>query len=164
MSLKENFEIVKNNNKWKSKSRIIGRAAELYCLTNIKCPNCSENTLWKECKVNQKSKDQICSTCNKSYQIKCKKVSNNNYSKIINTNKFKTLGAEYKTTLNSINDNIDYLILLYNNQLHILNILYISSDNFNESNIIPRKPLSDKARRAGWQGCYLYFDNFICLL
>ena len=32
-------------------------------------------------------------------------------------------------------------------------------ENINLNCIIPRKPLSSTAKRAGWQGCYILFDN-----
>lgn len=41
----------------------------------------------------------------------------------------------------------------------ILNVLYITNENVNSSCIIPRKPLSSTAKRAGWQGCNILFDN-----
>lgn len=73
---------------------------------------------------------------------------------------FKTIGGDYSTTLNNINDKIDYLIILYEKQSYtILNILYITNENINSNCIIPRKPLSSTAKRAGWQGCNILFDN-----
>ena len=36
---------------------------------------------------------------------------------------------------------------------------YIKSDDITCDNIIPRKPLSNNAKRAGWQGCNLHFTN-----
>jgi type II restriction enzyme len=42
-----------------------------------------------------------------------------------------------------------YLILVNQNNY---SIFYLSADNQSEEIFIPRKPLSSKARRAGWQG------------
>lgn len=162
MSLQhEIYEVENINPHWKSKSRIIGRACELYCCKHIRCINCNSND-WLECKTNEKSKDQICNKCNKKYQIKCKSSSEKQIRNIIKNNVFKTLGGEYNTTLRSIEQDIDYIIVLYDKKsnYNILNIMHISSKYITEKNIIPRKPLSDKARRKGWQGCNIQFDNF----
>ena len=40
----------------------------------------------------------------------------NHIIKIKNKKIIKTIGAEYKTTLNSIKDRIDYIIILYKNR------------------------------------------------
>lgn len=77
-----------------------------------------------------------------------------------NKNMIKTLGGEYSTTIHNINQNIDYLIILYEkNSYEIKNILYIKNENINNKCIIPRKPLSTTAKRAGWQGCNIIFNN-----
>lgn len=39
---------------------------------------------------------------------------------IICKNEFKTIGGEYSTTINNINENIDYIIIIY----EIKNIIY----------------------------------------
>ena len=155
--------------KWKNNSRIIGKAAEKYCYDHINCLVCNSSH-WYECQTNEKSKDLICIQCNKKYQIKCKNITQKEHTNIVKNKIFKTLGAEYKTTLNSVKQNIDYIIILYDKiTYNIIDILHIDSkfiiikdDGFCD-NIIPRKPLSEKARRKGWQGCYLLFTNFSCI-
>jgi len=162
MSLEQEIENVKNeHSEWKSKSRIIGRSGEKYCLKNLKCPLCNSSD-WLECVTNEKSKDQICKQCKKKYQIKCKNINEKQCKKISENSKLKILGSEYITTKKSIEDNIDYIIILYNSKANyrILEIIHINSKNITDLNIIPRKPLSKKAKRAGWQGCYLEFTKF----
>ena len=160
MSLDLYINKVKEQNPlWKNNSRIIGRAAEIYSCEKIKCIKCNEMN-WLECNVNEKSKDQICKNCGKKYQIKCKNISEKSYNNIKKNDEFKTIGAEYNTTLKNIENQIDYIIILYkkiNND--ILGIIHIKSDNITYNNIIPRKPLSNSAKRAGWQGCNLHFTN-----
>jgi len=46
-----------------------------------------------------------------------------------------------------------------NNLIKIINILYVKNENINSDCIIPRKPLSITAKRAGWQGCNILFNN-----
>ena len=41
----------------------------------------------------------------------------------------------------------------------ILDIIHIKSDNITCDNIIARNPLSNNAKRAGWQGCNLHFTK-----
>ena len=42
---------------------------------------------------------------------------------------------------------------------NILDIIHVESKDITKNNIIPRKPLTKNARRAGWQGCNLYFET-----
>lgn len=87
MSLQQQINKVKEDNlSWKSNSRIIGRAAEIYSCQKIKCIKCNEMN-WLECDINAKSKDEICKKCGKKYQIKCKNTTKklyNNIKKIMN--------------------------------------------------------------------------------
>ena len=43
---------------------------------------------------------------------------------------------------------------------NINDIYFIDHADINESCIIPRTPLSSRAKRAGWQGCMLVFNKF----
>jgi len=164
MNLQDSINEVKNENPlWKSNPKIIGRAGEKYCCKNMNCIKCNGFN-WLECKTNKKSIDQICKLCKKKYQIKCKNITEKKYTKIIKNKVFKTLGAEYKTTLDSIKENIDYIIILYNKKDYMIHgIIHIKSINITSDNIIPRKPLSKNAKRAGWQGCNLHFTKFNCI-
>lgn len=155
-------EVKLENPLWKSKSRIIGRAGEIFCCNCMKCIKCDSSN-WLECITNEKSKDQICIKCNKKYQIKCKNITEKQYNNIMSSKIFKTIGAEYNTTLKSVEEKIDYIIILYDKKYKILDILHINSDNINCNNIIPRKKLGPNARRAGWKGCYLNFTDFNCI-
>lgn len=159
MELNKLVSKVKQNNNWKSESRIIGEACEDYVKNKMKCIRCNNNNFEKY-KKNEKSKDLICVSCNQKYQIKAKSATHKKVDNIKSKKKFKTIGGDYSTTLNNINDKIDYLIILYEKQSYtILNILYITNENINSNCIIPRKPLSSTAKRAGWQGCNILFDN-----
>lgn len=164
MELKDIITQITNDNNWKSKSRIIGEACEIYVKNNIKCVRCDNNN-FEKCKTNEKSKDLICISCNQKYQIKAKNINNKQISNILNKKIFSTLGGDYVTTLNNITENIDYIIILYENlDYNIENILYIKSEYIDNNCIIPRKPLSINAKRVGWQGCYITFNNIEFLL
>lgn len=119
-----------------------------------------DSTDWLECVTNEKSKDQVCKNCGKKYQIKCKTSTKRAFDTVSTTLAFQTIGAEYKTTLESLDEDIDYIILLYYKISHnIIGTIHIKSDDITSNNIIPRNPLGENARRAGWQGCVLKFTN-----
>ena len=134
-------------------------AAEIYACEKLSCRKCNEMN-WFVCNVNEKSKDQICKNCGKKYQIKCKNVTEKSYNNIILVGEVKTIGAEYNTTLKSIEEQIDYIIILYKKvNYNILGIIHIKSEDIMCDDIIPRAPLRDTAKRSGWQGCKLHFKN-----
>lgn len=147
---------IKEEYKWSSISRIIGEAVE-DCVATMPCPICNTRTLVKY-KTNQKSKDVRCEKCSCQIQIKATKHTTKQKTSL------KLLGAEYKTTCASIKENnVHYLVLMYSvvgDNYTINDIYFIDHANINESCIIPRKPLSSTARRAGWQGCMLVFNTF----
>ncbi len=148
---------------WSSQSRIVGYAGECYCLDHLYCPCCGEKD-WFECRVNEKSKDITCKSCNQNFQIKCKQISSKGHKRIKATNTLRTIGAEYRATIESLNDKIDYIFLLYDKSYQLLDILYEKNQLISEQSVIPRKPLSANARRAGWQGCNLLLTGFTSLL
>jgi type II restriction enzyme len=155
---------ITNKNSWKNKSRIIGEACEIYVQRNVKCFRCYQNTFYK-CKTNEKSKDLICVYCQQKYQVKAKSVTNKSLFNIKLNKTFKTIGGDYLTTLNSINQNIDYLIVLYDKYSNLVReVLYVEHENVSVECVIPRKPLSLTAKRSGWQGCYIKFKNIKVLM
>ena len=92
----------------------------------------------------------------KKYKSKVR-VKNSNLNK---ENILKILGAEYKTTLNSVTESDwDLILVAYcKNENKINQILKVESSYIKENSVLPRKPLASTARRAGWQGCYLVFN------
>lgn len=159
MDLNELISQIKLQNNWKSESRLVGEACEYYVKNEVKCFRCKSNN-FEKCKTNEKSKDLICITCNQMYQIKAKCITCKQVDNIKCKGKFNTIGGEYSTTLNNINEKIDYIIILYEKLSYkILSMLYITNENISSKCIIPRKPLSSTAKRAGWQGCNIIFDN-----
>ena len=159
MELNELILQVKENNNWKSESRIVGEACEYYIKNNVNCVRCCSNN-FEKCKTNEQSKDLICINCHQKFQIKAKSATQKKVNHIKNKNTFKTIGGEYLTTLKNINEEIDYLIVLYEKKSYkIINILYIKHENIKPDCIIPRTPLSITAKRAGWQGCNIIFNH-----
>lgn len=118
---------------------------------------CNQVALQKY-KTNEKSKDVKCENCASELQIKATKATKKKQSCL------KLLGAEYKTTCASIKEqNVHYLVFLYTEKgesFEINDIVFIHREHINDGCVIPRKPLSATARRAGWQGCVLEFHEF----
>jgi type II restriction enzyme len=141
------------NPKWVNNSRIYGQAIEAWIEENFIC-ECSGKH--KVQRANLKSIDAICSLCENKIQIKA----SGNKFKPNKSNRLKIIGAEYKTTLNSIMiDKWDLILISYNKEQASINqIIRVKSAQITEKSIIPRIPLKETARRAGWQGCYLEFD------
>lgn len=147
-------ELQQINNQWKSKSRIYGEVIELWIENNLPC---SCHGIFITQPANQKSIDSTCNKCSKNIQIK----SSSKPFKINRNNELKILGAEFTTTLNSVNSNLNWdLMLVYYNkdENFVEEIKLVKSKDISYKNVIPRKPLGQNARRAGWQGCYLVFS------
>jgi DNA-directed RNA polymerase subunit RPC12/RpoP len=140
---------------WKSNSRIYGQAVEDWIDDNLACPNCGGKL--EQYLDNEPAKDHFCHTCSKEYQTKSSS-SSLTYSDGSVKN---VMGAEYKTTLNSYeNGSPDFLLVKYNPaKSTIEDVIFAPAQKLPDNFVIPRKPLSEGARRAGWQGCYLNFDE-----
>ena len=138
---------------WNSNSRIYGQAIEDWVIANYKC---SCGSFFESLNANSKSIDGICSSCGRKIQIK----SSSHKFKPNKENILKILGAEYKTTLNSVTESDwDLILVAYcKNGNKINQILKVDSSYIKENSVLPRKPLASTARRAGWQGCYLIFN------
>ena len=150
--------LINLNPDWKSNSRIFGAAIESWVEENINC-ECSGR--YTNQKANQKSYDALCNKCGNRLQIKASgrrfKANKNNVLKI--------LGAEYQTTLNSIQKEKgwDLLLVAYErDKTLVTQVLKIYSKYIIPKCVLPRKKLAQSARRAGWQGCYLEF-NWDCV-
>ena len=135
---------------YKSKSQIARVITEAWVVTNISCLNCE--AALSEYPANEKSKDVYCNTCGTDFQIKSSKK---RFSKRIT-------GAEYNTTLNSINNsnNPSLMLLFYDEKaMAVVDFQIIHHSFITKKNIIPRKPLSPTAKRAGWQGCLIDIEK-----
>ena len=169
-----NCKRVKEEKNWTSASRIVGEAVE-DCVITLPCPICSVVAL-KKYQANQKSKDAACENCGGQFQIKAtQSKATQSKPKALRKNNpvkpathLKLLGAEYNTTRASIRENnVHYIVFMYSftGETYTINdVLFIDRVHINESCIVPRNPLSSKARRAGWIGCTLVFGTFISLI
>ena len=137
---------------WKSKSKIFGEACEHWVTDNLSCLHCGGKL--RKLPDCTKSVDHACTSCHKRYQVKSQR------STFIRSNGgVKITGAEYKTTLEGVGG-WDLIMLHYDSEKkEIISANHVDEKDITSNNILPRKKLGPKARRAGWQGCYLTFDK-----
>lgn len=133
-----------------SASQIARVVTEAWVGSNLYCPSCG-NAL-RACPANTKTKDFDCSHCGEPFQLKSM------------TKPFKgvLLGAEYSTTLKSVNRGLhpSLILLRYARpSMTVLDVQIVHRACITSSCIIPRKPLSATARRGGWQGCNIALDQ-----
>jgi len=129
---------------YKSGSQIARRITEAWATQNLFCAECPSGTL-APTPPNTKAIDFICPTCNSPYQLKASKT----------WNERRIPDAGFNAMMSAIkSDRVPNLFVLqYAPVGRVINLLLIPSFFFAASSIQKRKPLSPKARRAGWVGC-----------
>ncbi|WP_026905469.1 DpnI domain-containing protein [Pedobacter glucosidilyticus] len=127
-----------------SNSQIARILTENWVLNNSYCPSCGNLPL-KEFENNRPVADFYCKKCKEEFELKSKS------GKISNT---ITDGA-YSSMIERINseNNPNFFFLTYTKQWTVNDFLIIPKQFFTSEIIIPRPPLSQSARRAGWIGC-----------
>ena len=137
--------------KYHSASQIARVLTEAWLGSNIYCPRCGNDKI-EHFPNNSAVADFFCPKCGNEYELKSK---NGNVSR-------KIADGAYDTFIQRItsNDNPDFFIMSYNNSEQRVNDLWIVPKHFFTPDIVERrKPLSQKAKRAGWVGCNILFDQ-----
>ena len=127
----------------------LGEFGEDKVVKKCACPKCKKLKTLKRLPTNFKCADIICDFCGFLAQVKTS--DNNRIDEIPKT----ILGAAWKPQKERM-DSAIYLpldIVLKNGR--DCSIYYLSADLQDPGMFVPRKPLSSKAKRAGWQG-FLY--------
>ncbi len=128
--------------RFSSRSQLIRVATEKWTAENLPCPACSASL--DPYPNNMKVFDFHCESCNEKFQLKS---SNHGFSKYV-------LDGEYKTQLASIRrGEYPSILLLSYQECDVDDVTAVHRSCIIPDYVIPRKPLSRKARRAGWQGC-----------
>ena len=136
---------------YKSSSQITRVITEKWFDDNMYCPFCSSSEI-KAFSNNYPVADFYCNSCKEVFQLKAKK----------NSIGEKVLDGEYNTMIKAIKSNSapNFFFLAYAKDFYSINSLIIVPKEFILPNIIQkRKPLSIKARRAGWTGCNILLDG-----
>lgn len=129
----------------------LGEFGEKIVAKLCSCPKCKRNKTLKLLPPNFKCADLICDFCGYLAQVKATSVSN---TLILPK---KVLGAAWKPQKERMESGIYFplfLILVSKDSMKDFSIYYLSADLQEPELFKPRKKLSDKAKRAGWQGFY----------
>lgn len=125
-------------------SQIARVLTEDWVKLNSYCPSCGEKPL-NDFVNNKPVADFYCGKCSEEFELKSK------------SGKFSTTITDgaYETMIQRITSdtNPNFFFLTYSKELKVDNFLIIPKQFFTPEIIIKRKPLSEKARRAGWIGC-----------
>ncbi|MDX1742177.1 MAG: DpnI domain-containing protein [Ruegeria sp.] len=142
----------------------LGDWGEQIVAKSCHCPSCKKNKTLKLLPTNFKCADIICDFCGYLTQVKTAKVAD-----IESIPKY-VLGGAWGTQKERMEAAIYfslYLVLTTNDQKKY-SIYYLSKDLQEKGMFAPRKPLSDTAKRAGWQGFRIELaemsDRFVRLL
>lgn len=130
------------------KARVL---TEPWVKNNLYCPRCGNPSL-ESFPNNKKVADFFCPACSSQFELKSK---NGKFSK-------KVLAGEYNAMIQRItsNENPDFLFMSYSNTEKQVNELFFVPKHFFTPYIIEkRKPLSNKAKRAGWTGCNILINE-----
>ncbi len=125
----------------------LGETGELLVIKNCSCPKCKRANTLKRLPTNFKCADIICDFCGYLAQVKTKSKAN------IDELPKTILGAAWGVQ-NERLDSAIYMplfIVLVNSEYEY-GIYYLSADLQVPELFVPRKPLSDIAKRPGWQG------------
>lgn len=112
---------------------------------NLFCPECSEGI--NKTPNNQRVLDFICPRCDLTFELKSKKGQLGR----------KLVDGAYQSMIDTIahNTHPNFLLLSYNKNLYVENLVLIPKRFVIPEMIEKRKPLGKNARRAGWIGCNL---------
>lgn len=137
-------------NNYKSPSQKIRVLTESWVDSQAFCPSCGSNI--NKYENNRPVADFYCHNCKEEFELKSKKENIG----------FKIIDGAYRTMIERLQSlqNPNLFLLNYNLQsLEVLNFLVIPKHFFVPSIIEKRRPLSQNARRARWQGCNILLQN-----
>ena len=124
---------------------------EAWVTENIACPRCWGSRL-AHLPQNTPLGDFSCPPCGSQYELKSKR------GKVGR----KIVGGSYDKCIERVmsNDNPDWLVMSYDAaELCVKDLWFIPKHFFVPEIIERRKPLSEHAKRKGWIGCNILFDE-----
>ena len=135
---------------YKNHSQKIRVMSEWWAADNLFCPCCGNNKLLKM-PNNYPVGDFKCELCNSVFELKSKE---GNIGNKINDGSYDTMIERIKSNFQP-----ELFILQYSMQLSVTDLMLIPKFFFIPSIIEKRKPLSLNARRAGWIGCNILYQD-----
>lgn len=135
---------------YKAGPQIARVLSEDWCTRELYCAACDSNRLTRS-RTNTPSLDFACPRCEQLYELKSLK----------RWNPKKIVDAGYEAMLRAIraDGTPNLLVLHYSSNWLVQNLMLIPRAFFTERVIEKRKPLSSKARRAGWVGCNILLEQ-----
>ena len=136
---------------YKSVSQKIRVMTEAWVTENIACPRCWGSRL-AHLPQNTPLGDFSCPPCSSQYELKSKR------GKVGR----KIVGGSYDKCIERVmsNDNPDWLVMSYDAaELCVEDLWFVPKHFFVPEIIERRKPLSEHAKRKGWVGCNILFDE-----
>lgn len=127
--------------------QILGEFGEDRVVRDCACPRCKRVRSLVRLPQNFKCADVICDFCGFLGQVKSATVKN---IEVVPT---RVLGAAWGPQKQRMDASIYFpLFLTLVSPTKDYSIFYLSADLQTPAMFVPRKPLSENARRAGWQG------------
>jgi len=135
---------------YKKETQQIRAMSENWVYHHMYCPNCGNDFLMRSVN-NSPVMDFQCKKCDETYELKS---TNDEFDK-------KILGGAYSKMIQQIRTNMrPNLLLLQYDETYKVNKMIIVPKFFIIPDIIEkRSPLSQNARRPGWVGCYILYNN-----
>ena len=143
MNLTFNTALIQGYKSPAQQARIL---TEDWLARNMYCPICGAVSLHKA-ESNAPVKDYVCNHCKSQYELKSKRACTDKYRTKVNDGVYRTM-IDRLTAL----DNPSFFFLHYD-RYEVNNLIIVPRCFFVPEIIEKRKPLSDTARRAGWEGC-----------
>jgi type II restriction enzyme len=118
---------------------------EGWVASRLYCPNCGASSLTKH-PNNRPVADFVCEACGEDYELKSQK---SRFGAKVNDGAYRTMMERLQAS-----NNPNLMLMNYDRStLSVTNLIIVPRQFFTPRAIAPRAPLSEKARRAGWQGC-----------
>ena len=148
MNLQLDSGLIEGYSSNSQKARVL---TESWVGTNLYCPVCGNQRI-NHFPNNMEVADFYCPVCNEQYELKSKKGKLGH----------KVTDGAYETFVQRITDSTgpDFLFMSYNLQdMMVHNLSFVPKFFFVPDIVEKRKPLSANARRAGWIGCNILYDE-----
>lgn len=134
-----------------TKKQELGKVGEEIVSKQCICPKCKKGKTLRVLPPNFKCADLVCDFCGYLAQVKSMNVTD------IQKLPQKVLGGAWSVQKERMDAGIYfplYLVLVDKINPRNKSIFYLSADLQNSDMFVAREPLSQNARRAGWQGFY----------
>lgn len=124
----------------------LGDFGESVVISNCDCPLCGDTKPFKALPKNYPTLDIQCKSCGEMGQVKAKRKN------LIDICPSSVLGAAWEPQKKLLDSGKFHMLFVVTVNGDDFRIFYLSPSSHTRSIFIPRKPLSENARRAGWRG------------